>query len=48
MIDSASDAAGDINGDGYTNIEKYIHGLDPKVKIDWRDLKNNVDPQKRK
>jgi pectate lyase len=39
-----ADAAKDCNGDGYTNIEKYINGLDPKVKIDWTDLRNNHDP----
>jgi Bacterial TSP3 repeat len=39
-----SDAAGDLNGDGYTNIEDFINGLDPKAKkVDWTDLKNNVD-----
>lgn len=38
-----SDANGDINGDGYTNIEKYINGIDPRVKVDWRDLSNNYD-----
>jgi pectate lyase len=39
----ASDAAKDCNGDGYTNIEKYINGLDPAKKIDWKDLRNNRD-----
>lgn len=38
-----SDANGDINGDGYTNIEKYINGIDPTKKVDWTDLKNNFD-----
>jgi hypothetical protein len=42
--DDPSDAAKDCNGDGYTNIEKYINGLDPVKKVDWTDLKNNVDP----
>jgi pectate lyase len=38
------DAVSDLNGDGYTNIEDFINGLDPRVpKKDWRDLKNNVD-----
>jgi hypothetical protein len=42
----ASDAAGDLNGDGYTNIEDFINGLDPKgKKVDWSNLKNNVDPR---
>lgn len=39
----ASDAVGDINGDGYTNIEKYINGIDPTKKVDWTNLENNVD-----
>jgi hypothetical protein len=39
----ASDANGDINGDGYTNIEKYINGIDPTKKVDWKNLDNNED-----
>src|SRR5205085_5484724 len=39
-----SDAKRDLNGDGYTNLEKYLNGIDPTKKIDWRDPKNNVDP----
>ncbi|MDB5327567.1 MAG: hypothetical protein JWM57_3136 [Phycisphaerales bacterium] len=39
----ASDAAKDLNGDGYTNIEKFLNGTDTKTKIDWSDLKNNVN-----
>lgn len=38
-----SDANGDLNGDGYTNIEKYINGIDPTKKVDWKDSKNNHD-----
>ena len=38
-----SDANGDINGDGYTNIEKFINGIDTKKKVDWTDLSNNHD-----
>lgn len=38
-----SDANKDINGDGYTNIEKYINGIDPSKKIDWTDPQNNYD-----
>ena len=42
----ASDASGDLNSDGYTNIEDFINGLDPKAKkVDWSDLKNNKDTQ---
>jgi len=40
----ASDATGDVNGDGYTNLEDFINGLDPRAhKVDWSDLRNNVD-----
>jgi hypothetical protein len=39
-----ADSTGDISGDGYTNIEKYIFGLDPTKKIDWTNPANNVDP----
>ena len=42
-----SDANGDITGDGYTNIEKYINGIPTDVKIDWTDLKNNHDTLKK-
>ncbi len=38
-----SDATLDCNGDGYTNIEKYINGIDTKKKVDWKDVKNNHD-----
>jgi hypothetical protein len=39
----ASDANKDLNGDGYTNIEKYINGIDPTQKIDWTKSENNTD-----
>jgi hypothetical protein len=38
-----SDANGDLNGDGYTNIEKYINGIDPSQKTDWKNPENNHD-----
>lgn len=38
-----SDATKDCNGDGYTNIEKYINGINPKDTIDWKDPANNHD-----
>jgi len=38
-----SDANGDLNGDGYTNIEKYINGIDPTKKVDWTKPENNYD-----
>lgn len=39
----SSDAVKDCNGDGYTNIEKYINGIDPTKKVDWTKLENNHD-----
>lgn len=38
-----SDANGDLSGDGYTNIEKYINGIDPTKKVDWTNPANNYD-----
>ena len=38
-----ADANMDCNGGGYTNIEKYINGIDTRKKVDWTDLKNNYD-----
>jgi len=39
-----SDASGDLNGDGYTNIEDFINGLDPKAaKVEWKTPKTFVD-----
>lgn len=44
----SSDAVGDLNDDGYTNIEDFINGLDPRAKkVDWSDLKNNDDPRQK-
>jgi hypothetical protein len=33
----------DCNGDGYTNLEKYLDGLDPTERVDWKDPKANVN-----
>ncbi|WP_342083737.1 pectate lyase family protein [Dyadobacter sp. OTU695] len=38
-----SDARKDMSGDGYSNIEKFINGIDPKKKTDWKNPKNNHD-----
>lgn len=43
-----SDASMDCNGDGYTNIEKYINGIDPTTKIDWTNPDNNYDTLKKR
>ena len=40
----ASDASKDLNGDGYTNIEDFINGLDPSPpKRDWSAPSTYVD-----
>jgi hypothetical protein len=36
-------AAKDGDGDGYTTVEEYLNGTDPTVKVDYKDLKNNVN-----
>ena len=39
-----SDALTDLNGDGYSNIEEFINGTDPRAKkVDHTNLKYNVD-----
>ena len=43
-----SDALLDMNGDGYTNIEKYINGIDPTKKVDWTKPENNYNTLKGK
>ena len=41
-----ADATQDANGDGYTNIEDFINGLDPRAeRKDWTDLRLNIDPR---
>lgn len=27
----------------YTFIEDYLNGVDPRIKVNWKDLKNNID-----
>jgi hypothetical protein len=36
----------DLQGDGYTVIEKYLYGLDPRKKIDWNNPQSNVNTLK--
>ena len=38
-----ADANGDLNGDGYTNIEKYINAIPTQGRVDWRNPANNYD-----
>lgn len=43
-----SDNVADLDGDGYTNVEEFINGTNPQEKLDYRDLKNNVDARVQK
>jgi len=36
-------ASKDLQGDGYTVIEKFLAGLDPTLKIDWSKSGSNVN-----
>ncbi len=38
-----ADGAADGDRDGYTNLEEYLNGTNPREFIDYQDLKNNVD-----
>jgi hypothetical protein len=40
----ATDSNADHDHDGYTNLEEYLNGTDPHQFVDYRDLKNNIDP----
>lgn len=39
----ATDGSADTDGDGYTNVEEYLNGTDPRQTIDYTNLGNNVD-----
>ncbi|MDN3668078.1 polysaccharide lyase [Echinicola jeungdonensis] len=41
--ENPADGAIDSDGDGYTNVEEFLNGTDPKEKIDYRNLGNNID-----
>lgn len=40
---AGADGKADPDEDGYSNIEEYLNGTDPRVFIDYRNLDNNVD-----
>jgi hypothetical protein len=41
-----SDAAKDLDGDGYTNLEEYLNGTDPTKSIDYSKPENNLNTLK--
>ncbi|MEX2141905.1 MAG: pectate lyase [Pirellulales bacterium] len=38
-----SDSAADAESDGYTNVEEFLNGTNPREFIDYTKLENNVD-----
>ena len=36
----------DLQGDGYTVMDKYLDGLDPTKKIDWNSPQSNLNTLK--
>lgn len=44
----AADGAKQSGAKDYTNLEKYLYGIDPSAKTDWTDAKSNVDPMLKK
>ena len=42
-VNDASLAQKDLQGDGYTVMDKYLDGLDPTKKIDWNNPRSNVN-----
>ena len=33
-----------MSGDGYTNLEKYLNGIDPTRRLDYTKPENNKNP----
>jgi len=42
-VKDAGLAQRDLQGDGYTVMDKYLNGLDPTKKIDWTDPRSNAN-----
>ena len=38
-----SDGVIDTDGDGYTNVEEFLNSTNPREKINYRNLGNNID-----
>ena len=37
----------DFDRDGYTNLEEFLNGTDPRRAVDYTKLANNVDARER-
>ena len=42
-VNDASLSQKDLQGDGYTVMDKYLAGLDPRKKIDWSNPRSNMN-----
>ncbi len=42
-LHSPKDSAADSDKDGYTNMEEYLNGTDPRQHIDYLNFGNNID-----
>ena len=40
---TGADPSADTDADGYTNIEEFLNGTDPRRAVDYTKLTNNVD-----
>lgn len=40
---SDSDSSQDADQDGYTNVEEYLNGTNPREKVDYSNFDNNMD-----
>lgn len=41
--DDAGDGSADADADGYTNVEEYLNGTNPREKTDYTNFDNNID-----
>lgn len=42
-FEDGTDGAADLDKDGYTNVEEFLNGTDPREFIDYTNLGNNID-----
>ncbi len=40
---AANDASADDDKDGYTNVEEFLNGTDPRTFVDYRNFDHNLD-----
>ena len=45
-FNNRADAAADLDGDGYSNVEEFLNGTDPQKFLDYTRLENNLTGSK--